>query len=122
MLALGDHLSAVEFPFASTTSDYRTTLASLVELLRNDPPAHVVPGHGPALTAEEALTIAEADLAYLRALRDAVAASPDDRERARAAAIAVRCPGQRLTTLPRCMRATWKRSSRSSCRDLHRCG
>ena len=92
VLALGDHVSAAEFPFASTTSEYRTTLASLIELLRNDPPAHVVPGHGPALTAAEALTIAEADLAYLRALRDAVAANRDDRERARAAAIAIPLP------------------------------
>ena len=92
VLALGDHVSTVEFPFASTTSEYRTTLASLIELLRNDPPAHVVPGHGPALTAAEALAIAEADLAYLRALRGAAATSRDDRERARAAAIAVPLP------------------------------
>jgi hydroxyacylglutathione hydrolase len=92
VLAVGDHVSAVEFPFASSTSDYRTTLASLIELLRNDPPAHVVPGHGPVLTAAEALAIAEADLEYLRALRDAVAASRDDREGARSAAIAVALP------------------------------
>ena len=92
VLALGDHVSAVEFPFASSTSEYRTTLTSLIELLRNDPPAHVVPGHGPTLTAAEALTIAEADLAYLRALRDAVDASRDDREQARAAALAVSLP------------------------------
>ncbi len=92
VLAVGDHVSAVEFPFASSTSDYRTTLASLIELLLNDPPAHVVPGHGPTLTAAEALTIAEADLAYLRALRDAVAASRNDRGRARAAALAVPLP------------------------------
>jgi glyoxylase-like metal-dependent hydrolase (beta-lactamase superfamily II) len=92
LLAVGDHLSAVEFPFASTTSDYRTTLASLIELLRNDPPAAVVPGHGPPLTREEALRIAEADLAYLHALRDAVAAARNDRARARAAALAVPLP------------------------------
>ena len=92
VLAVGDHLSAVEFPFASTTSEYRTTLASLIELLRNDPPAHVIPGHGPALTAAEALTIAEADLAYLRALRDAVGAAREDRARARSAATAVPLP------------------------------
>jgi hydroxyacylglutathione hydrolase len=92
LLAVGDHLSAVEFPFASSTSDYRTTLASLIELLRNDPPACAVPGHGPALTAAEALTIAEADLAYLHGLRDAVAAAQGDREQARAAALAVQLP------------------------------
>jgi glyoxylase-like metal-dependent hydrolase (beta-lactamase superfamily II) len=90
--AVGDHLSAVEFPFASSTSDYRTTLASLIELLRNDPPALVVPGHGPPLTAAEALAIAEADLAYLRALRQAVAAARDDRARALEAALAVPLP------------------------------
>jgi glyoxylase-like metal-dependent hydrolase (beta-lactamase superfamily II) len=92
LLAVGDHLSAAEFPFASSTSDYRTTLARLTELLRDDPPAAVVPGHGPPLTAAEALGIAEADLAYLRALRDAVAAAADDRARARAAALAVPLP------------------------------
>jgi glyoxylase-like metal-dependent hydrolase (beta-lactamase superfamily II) len=92
LLAVGDHLSAVEFPFASTTADYRATLASLIDLLRNDPPASVVPGHGPALTATEALTIAEADLAYLHRLRDAVVAARGDREQARAAALAVPLP------------------------------
>ena len=92
LLAVGDHLSAVEFPFASTTSEYRTTLASLIDLLRNDPPAHVMPGHGPALTAAEALTIAEADLAYLRAIRDAVVEARGDRDQARSAAMAVSPP------------------------------
>jgi glyoxylase-like metal-dependent hydrolase (beta-lactamase superfamily II) len=92
LLAVGDHLSAAEFPFVSSTSEYRTTLAGLVDLLETDPPAHVVPGHGPALTAAEALAIAAADLAYLRALRDAVADARDDRARARAAATAVAPP------------------------------
>ena len=92
LLAVGDHLSAAEFPFASSTSDYRTTLASLLDLLQTDPPAHVVPGHGPALTTAEAEAIARADLAYLRALRDAVAGARDDRARARAAALAVAPP------------------------------
>ena len=92
LLAVGDHLSAVEFPFASTTSEYRTTLASLIELLQNDPPAAVVPGHGPPLSASEALVIADADLSYLRALHDAVSAARTDRVQARAAAIAVPLP------------------------------
>jgi glyoxylase-like metal-dependent hydrolase (beta-lactamase superfamily II) len=73
VLALGDYLSPVEFPFASSTADYRMTLAGLVDLLRHDPPARVFPGHGPELSAAKALAIAEEDLAYLRALRDAVA-------------------------------------------------
>ena len=76
----------------SSTSEYRTTLASLIDLLQSDPPAHVVPGHGPALTATEALTIAEADLAYLRALRDAVTSGRGDVVRARGAAIAIPLP------------------------------
>jgi glyoxylase-like metal-dependent hydrolase (beta-lactamase superfamily II) len=95
VLAVGDHLSAVEFPFVSSTADYRMTLAGLIDLLRHDPPARVVPGHGPPLTAAEALAIAEADLAYLRALRDAVAgalAANADRGRARAAGLAVEVP------------------------------
>jgi glyoxylase-like metal-dependent hydrolase (beta-lactamase superfamily II) len=92
LLVVGDHLSAVEFPFVSTTSEYRATLASLIDLLRTDPPAHVVPGHGPALTAAKALTIAQADLAYLHALRAAAANARDDRARARAAAISVPPP------------------------------
>jgi glyoxylase-like metal-dependent hydrolase (beta-lactamase superfamily II) len=74
LLAVGDHLSAAEFPFASSTADYRATLAGLIDVLRSDPPVHVVPGHGPMLTAPEALAIAEADLAYLHELRDAVRA------------------------------------------------
>jgi glyoxylase-like metal-dependent hydrolase (beta-lactamase superfamily II) len=77
LLAVGDYLSAVEFPFASSTADYRATLGKLIDLLRHDPPAQVVPGHGPALTAAEALAIAEADLEYLYALRDAVAQTND---------------------------------------------
>lgn len=78
VLAVGDHLSVVEFPFASDTAAYRSTLAALAQVLRDDPPALVVPGHGPALTAGEALGVAEADLAYLEALRDAVAAGGRD--------------------------------------------
>ena len=85
VLVVGDHLSTVEFPFVSDTAAYRFTLAGLIDVLRHDPPAQVVPGHGPALDAAQALAIAEADLAYLRALRDAVAgalASGADREQA----------------------------------------
>ena len=71
------------------------TLAGLIELLRHDPPDQVVPGHGPAHTAAEALAIAEADLTYLRELRAAVSgaleggANPD---RAREAGLAVDAP------------------------------
>jgi glyoxylase-like metal-dependent hydrolase (beta-lactamase superfamily II) len=95
LLAVGDHLSTAEFPFASSTAEYRGTLAGLIQILRRDPPARVVPGHGPELTAAEALTVAESDLDYLWRLRDAVAAvldrggSPDD---AREAGLAVATP------------------------------
>jgi glyoxylase-like metal-dependent hydrolase (beta-lactamase superfamily II) len=92
LLVVGDHLSPVEFPFCSSTSDYRTTLATLLDLLHDDPPLHVVPGHGPVLTTAEAVAIAASDAAYLRALRDAVASARGDRARAAAAAIAVTPP------------------------------
>lgn len=72
LLAVGDHLSAVEFPFVSSTAHYRATLAGLIETLRSDPPAIVVPGHGRPSTADQALRVAEADLAYLRSLHNAV--------------------------------------------------
>ena len=86
VLAVGDYLSPVEFPFASATADYRATLAALIDLLRHDPPGLVLPGHGRGLTPDEALAIAEADLAYLLALREAVAAG------GRAAGLAVPLP------------------------------
>ncbi len=95
VLAVGDHLSMVEFPFVSDTAAYRFTLAGLIDILRHDPPAQVVPGHGPALSAAQALEIAEADLAYLRALRDAVGgalAADADRERAHEAGLEVEPP------------------------------
>jgi glyoxylase-like metal-dependent hydrolase (beta-lactamase superfamily II) len=94
VLTVGDHISAVEFPFASSTADYRLTLAGLIDLLRNDPPARVFPGHGPELTAAEALEIAEQDLAYLHRLRDAVASllRSGGRSAAREAGLAVRLP------------------------------
>jgi glyoxylase-like metal-dependent hydrolase (beta-lactamase superfamily II) len=91
LLAVGDHLSGIEFPFATSTADYRSTLAGLADLLRRDPPGRVVPGHGPELSAAEALAIAEADLRYLWALHTAArgAATPDE---ARGAALAVPLP------------------------------
>jgi glyoxylase-like metal-dependent hydrolase (beta-lactamase superfamily II) len=91
LLAVGDHLSTVEFPFATSTAAYRGTLAALLDLLHRDPPARVVPGHGPELTAAAAIAVAEADLAYLWALHDAVAGGAT-REEAREAGLAVELP------------------------------
>jgi len=91
LLVVGDHLSEVEFPFATSTAAYRVTLAALIDLLRRDPPARVVPGHGPELSVAEALAIAEADLAYLWALHAAVG-KVASRDEARTAALAVPVP------------------------------
>lgn len=72
LMVVGDYLSTVEFPFATSPSAYRMTLAGLIEMLRDDPPEVVIPGHGPPLEAEDALSVAEADLRYLRSLHAAV--------------------------------------------------
>jgi glyoxylase-like metal-dependent hydrolase (beta-lactamase superfamily II) len=91
LLVVGDHLSTVEFPFVTSAAAYRGTLAALIDLLRHDPPGRVVPGHGPELTAADALATAEADLEYLWALHDAVAQAATPEE-ARAAGLAVDVP------------------------------
>lgn len=72
LLVVGDYLSAVEFPFSTSPAAYRMTLAGLIDLLRDDPPKTVIPGHGPPLDADEALGVAVADLRYLRSLHVAV--------------------------------------------------
>lgn len=95
LLIVGDHLSAVEFPFAKSPAACRFTLAGLIETLRADPPETVIPGHGPPLAPEDAFRIAEADLAYLRSLHAAVVAALGrgaTREEARAAGSAVELP------------------------------
>jgi hydroxyacylglutathione hydrolase len=95
LLIVGDYLSAEEFPFATSPSAYRITLAGLIEMLREEPPETVIPGHGPPLQAPDALSIAEADLSYLRSLYAAVveALSRDvTRDEARAAGLAVDLP------------------------------
>jgi glyoxylase-like metal-dependent hydrolase (beta-lactamase superfamily II) len=73
VLAVGDYLSAIEFPFVYvSTAAYRATLAALSEELRRDPVALVAPGHGRTLSAPEALAIAGEDLGYLHGLKAAV--------------------------------------------------
>jgi hydroxyacylglutathione hydrolase len=95
LLIVGDYLSAGEFPFATSPSAYRITLAGLIEMLRKDPPDAVIPGHGPPLEARDALSVAEADLSYLRSLHAAVVealAREGTRDEARAAGLAVDLP------------------------------
>jgi glyoxylase-like metal-dependent hydrolase (beta-lactamase superfamily II) len=95
LLIVGDYLSAVEFPFATSPSAYRFALAGLIEMLREDPPETVIPGHGPPLQTVEALRIAEADLSYLRSLHEAVVdalSGEGTRDDARAAGLAVDLP------------------------------
>jgi glyoxylase-like metal-dependent hydrolase (beta-lactamase superfamily II) len=95
ILIVGDYLSAVEFPFATSPTAYRMTLAGLIDMLRDDPPEAVIPGHGPPLDAEEALSVAEADLNYLRSLHAAVVDAlthNETRDEARAAGLAVDLP------------------------------
>ena len=95
LLVVGDYLSAVEFPFATSPAAYRMTLAGLMEMLRDDPVEAVIPGHGAPLTAEEVLGVAEADLCYLRSLRTAVVDAltrGGTRDEARAAGLAVVLP------------------------------
>ena len=95
LLVVGDYLSSVEFPFGTSPAAYRLTLAGVIDLLREDPPETVIPGHGPPLSAGEALAIAEADLGYLRSLRSAVVdtlSGGGTREEAHAAGLAVDLP------------------------------
>ena len=96
VLIVGDYLSPIEYPFVyHSTAAYRSTLAGLADLLRSDPPALVVPGHGAPPRAGRRARDRREDLAYLHALRRAVAhaiAAGADREAAIQAAIAVPTP------------------------------
>ncbi|HVR05110.1 MAG TPA: MBL fold metallo-hydrolase [Solirubrobacteraceae bacterium] len=103
VLLAGDYLSAVEIPAlgggAQPARDYRETLARLRPLVERA--THVVPGHGPALNTERALTVLAEDLGYLDRLDagDADAELPSGRrtraQRARHAAnvALLRAPG-----------------------------
>lgn len=63
VLLVGDYLSPCEIPFIDEIGAYRQTLTRLLDLLRNV--REVIPGHGPRLTAGEAIAIASADLTYV---------------------------------------------------------
>jgi hydroxyacylglutathione hydrolase len=72
ILLPGDHLSAITYPLlAASPARAATACERLIEAIDRFEPRWVVPGHGPALSAEQARAIAEADLAYLRALAEA---------------------------------------------------
>jgi hydroxyacylglutathione hydrolase len=70
----GDHLSAITVPLLAGSLE-RTIAANerLLDAIARHELRWVVPGHGPALTPQEARQIGQADLAYLRALQAAAA-------------------------------------------------
>lgn len=75
VLLVGDYLSPCEIPFVDDARAYRATLARLLDVLRGV--RRVIPGHGPQLTAVQAMAIAAEDLEYLDRLlaaEDATAA------------------------------------------------
>lgn len=74
-LLVGDYLSPCEIPFVDDARAYRATLTRLLAVLPEV--RHVIPGHGPRLTAQDAAALARADLEYLERLlatRDLAAA------------------------------------------------
>jgi glyoxylase-like metal-dependent hydrolase (beta-lactamase superfamily II) len=80
LLLVGDYLSPCEIPFIDDPIAYRATLGRLIETAREL--REVIPGHGPRLSAEEAVAIARADLAYVERLLGAA-----DRDAALAVAL-----------------------------------
>jgi glyoxylase-like metal-dependent hydrolase (beta-lactamase superfamily II) len=72
VLLAGDYLSPVEIPTLGEAPgvlrSYIATLERLRPLVAGA--SHVVPGHGPVLDAEGALTVLAEDLAYLHALEE----------------------------------------------------
>lgn len=62
-LLVGDYLSPCEIPFVDDAPAYRATLVRLLDILPGV--RDVIPGHGPRLTAGEAIAIARADLDYI---------------------------------------------------------
>jgi glyoxylase-like metal-dependent hydrolase (beta-lactamase superfamily II) len=76
-LLVGDYLSPCEIPFVDEIHAYRITLLRLIEVIEHSSVRAVIPGHGPRLSATEALAIARGDLAYLdRLLADGDAPLP----------------------------------------------
>ena len=74
VLCPGDYLSAVEIPWVEhSASEYLATLQILQPLVAQA--EWVVPGHGPPLDSQRALSILREDVAYLEALREQGAAA-----------------------------------------------
>ena len=69
LLVAGDYLGRLEIPFIYESAwDYRRTLTMLLELIAQQRPDHVVPGHGRPHDADTARRIGEADLTYVEAV------------------------------------------------------
>jgi glyoxylase-like metal-dependent hydrolase (beta-lactamase superfamily II) len=66
-LLVGDYLSSCEIPFVDDFPAYRRTLQRLIALIDRGIET-VIPGHGPALCADDARRIAREDLRYLDAI------------------------------------------------------
>jgi len=67
----GDHLSAITIPLLANLERAIDANEKLLDALGRLDLQLVAPGHGPAHTPDEARAIGEADLAYLRAIREA---------------------------------------------------
>ncbi|HZG87604.1 MBL fold metallo-hydrolase [Paenibacillus sp.] len=90
LLLAGDYLSDVEFPFVYYSSTlYEATIGKLDAILARHEIALLVPGHGEETPDAAEMKRRQAkDLAYLRAMREAVAA----RDQARIDALIDGCP------------------------------
>jgi glyoxylase-like metal-dependent hydrolase (beta-lactamase superfamily II) len=83
-LMAGDYLSPCEIPFVDDHAAYRRTLQRLMTLIASGI-EHVIPGHGPVLSAEDARRIGREDLRYL----DAIARCAERNDPSAAEAIAL---------------------------------
>jgi hydroxyacylglutathione hydrolase len=72
ILLPGDHLSAITYPLLAASPERAAAACErLIEAIDRFELRWIVPGHGPALSSDEARAIAYADLDYLRALAEA---------------------------------------------------
>jgi hydroxyacylglutathione hydrolase len=80
LLVVGDYLSGLEIPGVyDSVAAYRSTLQELVSVIERERPQYIVVGHGKPHTSDDALRIADEDLAYLEAvLAHAEAGCPPD--------------------------------------------